>query len=145
MLFRSDVETLLVGLCENPDKVEEMKERVRNIEMKSVKQMSKEYENLYQGFVHQRKLDEYLHKEAFLEAFRMEKNQFYGDAGIVAERRLERTVDELSYVITQKSEQLQESEEQYEKLITDYGTSMERLDRIRSSWWYKLYCKIRRR
>ena len=113
--------------------------------MKSVKQMCEEYEALYHDIVDNRKIDEFMYKEEFLEAFRMEKNKFCGDAGIVAEDLLERTVAKYSYSILQQSKQLQKSQEQYEKVIAHYGDAMKRLDRIRDSFWYKLYRKVKRK
>lgn len=141
----TDIDTLLVDLCENPEKVDKMKEYVRHIDMKSVKQMCEEYETLYHDVADNRKIEDFMYKEEFLEAFRMEKNRFCGDAGIVAERLIERTVDELSTSILQKSKQLLKFQEQYEKVIADYGDSMKRLDSIRDSFWYKLYRNLKRK
>lgn len=137
-----DIDKLLIELCEAPEQIENMKNDIKHVDMKSVKQMCEDYQNLYREVVKPCKIEEFLYKEEFLEAFRMEKNRFCGDAGIVAEKLLERTIGDLSY---DYQTQLHKFKEQYEKLLNDYGNSMRRLDKIRDSFWYRIYCKLRKK
>lgn len=136
-----DIAALLRQLCSRPQMMDDAKRVVRNISMKSVAAMSEEYENLYQKTAKQYKVEECRYMESFLEAFRMAKDRFYGDAGIVAERALNQRTAE----ITQNYEmQIQAYRKQYDDVMRDYGKAMRRLDKIRGSVWYKIYSKLKK-
>lgn len=135
-----DIENLLMKLSANLDEVKNMKEFVKTIPMKTVEEMCAEYDEIYHQVGSDRRIDKCLYQEFFLEAFRMEKNRFYGDMGVVAERKIEQTASNIS---KHYEKLLQEYQSKYDILVRDYGNSMRRLDRIRNSVWYKLYVKLK--